>query len=73
VADGNIHIYGPLRGRAVAGAQGAADARIFCQRLEAELLAINGIYLVWDDIPPEALGRAAQVFVRDGRCFISPL
>lgn len=48
IADGNIHIHGPLRGRALAGATGNKDARIFCQTLEAELIAIAGEYLVSD-------------------------
>jgi septum formation inhibitor MinC len=73
VADGNVHIYAALRGRAVAGAQGASEARIFCQRLEAELLAINGIYLVWEDLPPELRGRAAQMFLRDGQVVVAAL
>jgi septum formation inhibitor MinC len=73
VADGNVHIYSALRGRAVAGAQGASDARIFCQRLEAELLAINGIYLVWEDLPPELRGRAAQMFLREGQVVVAAL
>src|SRR5450432_1834610 len=51
IADGHVHIYAPLRGRAVAGAQGLLGARIFCQKLEAELVAISGAYLTADDIP----------------------
>jgi septum site-determining protein MinC len=50
LADGNIHVYGPLRGRALAGVQGDTSARIFCRSLEAELVAIAGYYLVKDDI-----------------------
>lgn len=50
IADGNIHIYAPLRGRALAGANGNTDARIFCKQLEAELVAIAGHYLVSDKI-----------------------
>jgi septum site-determining protein MinC len=73
VADGNIHIYGALRGRAMAGAQGASDARIFCQKLEAELLAISGVYLIWDDIPTANLGKPAQVALRGESCVIAPL
>jgi septum site-determining protein MinC len=73
VADGNVHSYAALRGRAVAGAQGANEARIFCQKLEAELLAINGIYLVWEDLPPELRGRAAQMFLRDGQVVVAAL
>jgi hypothetical protein len=73
VADGNIHIYGALRGRAMAGAQGAREARIFCQKLEAELLAISGVYLIWDDIPPASLGKPAQIALRGESCVIAPL
>lgn len=50
IADGCIHVYGPLRGRALAGALGDTSARIFCQSLEAELLAVAGQYRVADDI-----------------------
>jgi septum site-determining protein MinC len=73
VADGNIHVYAPLRGRAVAGAGGFAEARVFCQKLEAELIAISGAYVTFDDIPPDRLGKPAQVFVRQGECVILPL
>jgi septum site-determining protein MinC len=67
IADGHIHIYGPLRGRALAGASGNADARIFCQALSAELVSVAGEYLMADDIPATLRGRAAQVFYREGR------
>lgn len=50
VADGNIHIYGPLRGRALAGAHGNTDARIFCESYAAELVSIAGYYLADDNI-----------------------
>jgi septum site-determining protein MinC len=50
LADGNIHVYGPLRGRALAGVQGNTEARIFCRTLEAELVAIAGYYLVKEDM-----------------------
>jgi hypothetical protein len=73
VADGNIHIYGALRGRAMAGAQGASEARIFCQKLEAELLAISGVYLIWDDIPAANMGKPAQIALRGDSCVIAPL
>ena len=73
VADGNIHIYGALRGRAIAGVQGATEARIFCQKLEAELLAISGIYLIWDDIPKINLGKPAQISLQGQVCLISAL
>ena len=73
VADGHVHVYAPLRGRAIAGAAGSPDARIFCQRLEAELLAINGVYLTAEEIPAAAWGRAAQLSLRDGRWVVAPL
>ena len=73
VADGNIHVYAPLRGRAVAGAKGFTEACIFCQKLEAELIAISGAYVTFDDIPRDRLGKPAQVFVRHGECVIRPL
>jgi septum site-determining protein MinC len=50
IADGNIHIYGPLRGRALAGARGDTEARIFCERCDAELISIAGHYLVKENI-----------------------
>ncbi|HJU18638.1 MAG TPA: septum site-determining protein MinC [Stellaceae bacterium] len=61
VADGNIHVYGALRGRALAGASGDRDARIFCSRLEAELVSIAGRYLVSEQLPPEQHGLAVQI------------
>lgn len=50
LADGNIHVYGPLRGRALAGVQGNRSARIFCTTLEAELVSIAGYYLTQEDM-----------------------
>jgi septum site-determining protein MinC len=50
LADGNIHVYGPLRGRALAGVQGNIQARIFCRQLDAELVSIAGYYLVKEDM-----------------------
>src|SRR4051812_813223 len=61
MADGNIHVYGRLRGRALAGAAGDTAARIFCTRLEAELVSIAGRYLVSEQLPAEYQGGAAQV------------
>jgi septum site-determining protein MinC len=64
VADGDIHIYGPLRGRALAGAKGDRNARIFCRNLAAELVAIAGHYQVSDEsVPPEVRGRAVQIYL----------
>jgi septum site-determining protein MinC len=73
IADGHIHIYAPLRGRAVAGVQGLLGARIFCQRLEAELVAISGAYLTADDIPEARRGRPAQIYFEGGECRIAAL
>jgi septum site-determining protein MinC len=62
IADGNIHIYAPLRGRALAGASGNADARIFTALMEAELVSIAGIYRTFDAGYPEGLAqRAVQI------------
>lgn len=62
IADGNIHIYAPLRGRALAGAGGDTRARIFTARMEAELVSIAGLYRTFDDgVPAQLLGKPAQV------------
>jgi septum site-determining protein MinC len=70
MADGNIHVYGVLRGRALAGASGDAEARIFCSRLEAELVSIAGRYLVSDQLPPEQRGFPVQIALVDDRLTI---
>jgi septum site-determining protein MinC len=70
IADGNIHIYNALRGRALAGASGDVEARIFCSRLEAELVSIAGHYLVSDQIPQEQRGLAVQIALVDDRLTI---
>jgi len=62
IADGNIHVYAPLRGKAMAGARGYTEARIFAQAMEPELISIAGIYRTSDTpLPPEVLGKAAMV------------
>lgn len=67
IADGHIHVYAPLRGRAIAGARGNAEARIFALALEAELLSIAGIYRTSENpLPPEISGRPTQVRLVDG-------
>jgi septum site-determining protein MinC len=66
IADGNIHVYGALRGRALAGAHGQEDARIFTRSLEADLVAIAGCYLRADEIPEVFRGKPAQVYLEDG-------
>jgi septum site-determining protein MinC len=73
IADGNVHIYSTLRGRAVAGARGMTDARIFCQRLDAEFVAISGAYLLADDLPVEHKGKAVQIHLEEGVCRVTPL
>jgi septum site-determining protein MinC len=73
LADGSIHVYGALRGRALAGASGDESARIFCQSLEAELVSIAGLYLVSEDMGKDVQGRQVQVHVRDGYLRIDPL
>jgi septum site-determining protein MinC len=63
IAGGSIHIYGTLRGRAVAGLTGNHRARIFCNRLEAELLAIDGVYQTADDMNATLRGRPVQAWL----------
>lgn len=74
LADGNIHIYGPLRGRALAGVRGDTRARIFCTSLEAELVSIAGNYRILEK-PDEIAGmhRAVQIHLDDERLIIEPL
>ena len=63
VAGGSIHVYGTLRGRALAGTAGNNAARIFCSKLEAELVAIDGFYLTAEDMEPDLRGRAVQIWL----------
>ena len=63
IADGSIHIYGTLRGRAMAGSMGDAKARIFCSRNEAELLAIDGYYQTAESMDASLRGRPVQVWL----------
>jgi len=72
IADGHIHVYGALRGRAIAGAAGDQSARIFTQRLEAELVSIAGRYLVSDAIAPELMQQPAHVALIDDHLTILP-
>jgi septum site-determining protein MinC len=73
IAGGSIHIYGTLRGRAFAGAAGNAEARIFCQKNEAELLAVDGWYRTADDMEPSSRGRPIQAFLDNGTIWIAAL
>jgi septum site-determining protein MinC len=63
MADGNIHVYGPLRGRAMAGMKGDTGARIFCQDLQAELISVAGHYRVSENIPAELKGAPVQIYL----------
>jgi septum site-determining protein MinC len=72
IADGCIHVYGALKGRAIAGARGDETARIFCRKFEAELVAVAGIYAVAEQIKDSPRGQPAQVFLENGRLKIEP-
>jgi septum site-determining protein MinC len=63
IAGGSVHIYGTLRGRALAGTLGNASARIFCRKLEAELLAIDGIYTTAEQMSPDLHGQSVQLWL----------
>jgi septum site-determining protein MinC len=71
IADGNIHIYGALRGRALAGANGDTTARIFCTRLEAELISIAGRYLVSEQLPADTRSFPVQIALVDDQLTIT--
>ncbi|MFF2321915.1 septum site-determining protein MinC [Agrobacterium sp. NPDC058088] len=65
IAGGSVHIYGALRGRAMAGSLGNTSARIFCRKLEAELLAIDGVYKVAEDIDDKLRGQPVQLWLEN--------
>jgi septum site-determining protein MinC len=73
VAGGSIHVYGTLRGRAMAGSAGDARARIFCSRNEAELLAIDGYYQTAENMDASLRGRSVQVSLRDAGLSVEAL
>jgi septum site-determining protein MinC len=73
IADGSIHIYGALRGRALAGANGDAQARIFCREFNAELVAVAGTYKVLEEVPLQLLGKPAQIWLENGKLRIEAL
>lgn len=72
IADGCVHVYGVLRGRAIAGARGNTEARVFCMKQEAELIAVAGIYAVADQIQ-DTRGQAVQALLTDDRLRIEPM
>jgi septum site-determining protein MinC len=63
MADGCLHIYGSLRGRAMAGARGHLAARVFCQEFYAELVSIAGVFRVFETIPAELAGKPVQAWL----------
>lgn len=70
IADGCVHVYGVLRGRAMAGARGEVGARVFCQEFHAELVSIAGVFRVFETIPEELEGRPVQAWLAgDNLCF----
>ena len=73
VAGGSIHVYGTLRGRAMAGSNGNARARIFCSRIEAELLAIDGYYMTADSMDKRLRERAVQAWLEGNQLKITAL
>jgi septum site-determining protein MinC len=73
MAAGNIHVYGPLRGRALAGVNGDENARIFCQSLEAELVSIAGHYKISEDLQGSGWKSAVQLQLRDDLMVVTPL
>jgi septum site-determining protein MinC len=73
VAGGSIHVYGAIRGRAMAGANGNAGARIFCSRIEAELLAIDGYYRTAEEMDRTLIGRPVHAWLDDGALLMAAL
>jgi septum site-determining protein MinC len=73
IADGSIHIYGSLKGRAMAGAQGDAKARIFISDFRAELVAIAGHYRVFEQLPKDLEGQSVQCWLDGEKLLIAPL
>ena len=74
VADGNIHVYAPMKGRALAGVLGNTSARIFCQSMQAELIAIAGNFRVFEDkIPAEIRAKNVQAYLDGDQLVVMPL
>lgn len=73
IADGSIHVYGALRGRALAGAQGNTSARIYCQEFHAELVSIAGQYRVFEDLPPDLRGKPVQAWLEGEKLLLARL
>lgn len=73
LAEGNIHVYGTLRGRALAGVQGNTDARIFCSDLQAELISIAGNYKISDDIHGAVPSTPVQIYLQKNSLVVKPI
>ena len=73
IADGSIHVYGALRGRALAGAQGETSARIYCHEFHAELVSIAGQYRVFEDMPADLAGQRVQAWLDGDKLVIQKL
>jgi septum site-determining protein MinC len=73
IADGSIHVYGALRGRALAGAQGDESARIYCQEFHAELVSIAGQYRVFEDLPTDLRGKPVQAWLEGEKLLLARL
>ena len=74
IADGNIHVYAPMRGRALAGATGNKKARIFIQNMQAELVSVAGVYRTFErELPKDLANQAVQVYLEDDKLVVSAL
>ncbi|MGH8298056.1 MAG: septum site-determining protein MinC [Steroidobacteraceae bacterium] len=73
IADGCVHVYGSLRGRAVAGARGETSARVFCREFHAELVSVAGVFRVFETLPPELTGKPVQAWLDGGDLRFAPL
>lgn len=73
LADGHIHIYGSLRGRALAGVKGDESARIFCQHLEAELVSVAGNFVLQDALPKDLFKKPAQISLQGEKVVVENL
>ncbi len=74
IADGNIHVYAPLRGRALAGANGDTSSRIFVQSMEAELVSVAGVYRTFEqNLPTDLQSKPVQVYLEESKLVVSAL
>lgn len=73
IADGCIHIYGALRGRAMAGAHGDVTSRVFCHEFRAELVSIAGVFRVFETLPAELAGRPVQAWLEEDDLKLAPI